>query len=38
MFGEKVTKLLIIIFNQVYYKVDSSKSIKLRREMCVIKW
>ncbi|KAE9529535.1 hypothetical protein AGLY_011631 [Aphis glycines] len=37
MFNEKETKLLIIIFNQAFFQVDSSKPIKLRRKMCVIK-
>lgn len=38
MFGEKETKLLIIIiFNQSYFKVGGSRTIKLRRKMSVIK-
>jgi len=37
MFNEKGTKLLIIIFNQANFKVDSPKPINLKRKMCVIK-
>lgn len=33
MISENGTKLLIIIFNQAYFKVGSPKPIKLKREM-----
>jgi len=37
MFSKKGTKFLIIVFNQSYFKVDSSKPIQLRRKIRVIK-
>lgn len=37
IFSEKETKLLIVIFNQAYFKIDSPKPIQLRRNMRIIK-